>query len=364
MHHAVDHDRRRLLALAAGLAATPALALGAASVARAADRAPAAGAAPGPAPAGALSMGLLRNPVSGLIELASQKGWFREAGLAFSPVLFAGAGGPKVIQAMGGGSIALGSVSVTAALLALGSGAVPLSIVSISTDPSPAFVVIAAPDIRTLHELKGKRVATTAGTGLQYFLARALGTAGMSLADVEFVNLPVGDAQSAFLAGRVDAVVPSLNGRYYIRGIRKDAHELFTYEDFAKAPGGPARFEDYDVFVAPRSVVTSQREALRAFLAAYHGKAVPYLLAPATHATAVSEITRYVNAEQKSPTDEAAMRQQLEASRFFDQGQARAIMQSPAFRAGLEDQIRFFADAKKLPASMSLDGVIASGLLG
>jgi ABC-type nitrate/sulfonate/bicarbonate transport system substrate-binding protein len=349
----IDRSRRRLLALGAGLATTPLLA--ASQGARAAD-------AP-PSRAGALTMGLLRNPVSGLITATDHRGWFRDAGLAYSSVLFAGAGGPKVIQAMGGGNIDLGSVSVTAALLAIGSGGVPLSIVSFSTDPAPAFVLIAAPSIRTVPDLKGKRVATTAGTGLQYFLARALGKHGLTLNDVEFVNLPVGDAQSAFLAGRVDAVVPSLNGRYYIRGIRKDAHELFTWQDFGKAPGTAVRFEDYDVFIAPRSVVAEKRDALRAFLAAYHGKAVPWLLDRATHDAAVAEITRYVNAEQKTPADESAMRQQLEASRFFDLAQVRGIMQSATFRAGLEDQVRFFADAKKLPANLSLDGVIAADLL-
>lgn len=344
--HELSFTRRRALLGMGGLLASAAMR-------------PAIGAGPG----GALTMGLLRNPVSGLIALADQKGWFREHGLDFSSVLFAGAGGPKVIQAMGGGAIALGSVSVTAALLALANRAVPLSIVSISTDPAPAFVVLSAPEITGVPQLKGRKVATTAGTGLQYFLARALGKFGMTLHDVEFVNLPVGDAQSAFIAGRVDAVVPSLNGRYYIRNLRKDTRELFTYEMFGRPPGPPVTFEDYDVFIAPQSVVATHKDALRAFLAAYHGRAVPYLLAPDTHAQAIAEITRYVNAEQKSPTDEAAMRQQLSKSRFFRRPEARAIVASDGFRTGLEDQIRFFVDEKRLPAPIALDDVVVPSLL-
>ncbi|HEY1326624.1 MAG TPA: ABC transporter substrate-binding protein [Casimicrobiaceae bacterium] len=336
------------------------LALGAACAAARAWPAVAADATPGNH---ALKVGLLRNPVAGLIAIAEEKGWFRQEGLQFSPVLFAGAGGPKLIQAMGGGSVDLGTVSATAALLALASGAVPLQIVSIATDPVPAFVILSAPGIRTVPDLEGKRVATSAGTGLQYFLARALGKFGMSLRDVEFVNLPVGDAHAAFLAGRVDAVVPSLNGRYYIRNLRKDTRELFTADMFARPPGTPVKFEDYDVFVAPRGVVASQRDALRAFLAAYHGKAVPYLLDRATHANAVAEITRYVNVEQKSPIDESAMRQQLEASRFFDVADARAIMSGADLRAGLEDQLRFLGESKQLAGTIRIDDVIARGLL-
>jgi ABC-type nitrate/sulfonate/bicarbonate transport system substrate-binding protein len=311
-----------------------------------------------------LAIGLLRNPVSGLIGVTDEKGWFKAAGVDVQPITFSGAGGPKLIQAMGGGSIGVGSVSASAALLALAAKAVPLRIVSISTDPAPAFALLSAPEIRSMPELRGKRVATTAGTGLQYFLARALAKFGMTLRDIEFVNLPVGDAQSAFLAKRVDAVVPSLNGRYYIENLRKDMRALFTWDDFKKAPGPTTSFEDYDVFVAPKSVVDADAPALRAFLAAYHGKGVPYLNDPATQSAAIAEITHYVNAEQKSPIDEAAMRQQLLKSRFYDLAKAGAIVDGDAFRAGLEDQIRFFVETKQIGASIAVDDIVAKGLIG
>jgi ABC-type nitrate/sulfonate/bicarbonate transport system substrate-binding protein len=312
---------------------------------------------------GLLAVGLLRNPVSGLIAVTDQKGWFKAAGVDISTVLFSGAGGPKLIQAMGGGSVGLGSVSATAVLLALAANAVPLRIVSISTDPAPAFALLSAPEIRSMPELAGRRVATTAGTGLQYFLARALRKFGMGLRDVEFVNLPVGDAQSAFLAKRVDAVVPSLNGRYYIQRLRNDARELFTHDDFTRPPGPTTPFEDYDVFVAPQSVVEANAPALRAFLGAYHGKGVPYLRDPSTQPAAISEITHYVNAEQKSPTDEAAMWRQLLSSGFFGLSKAREIIGSDQFRGGLDDQIRFFLETRQIAATIPLDRVIVRDLL-
>ena len=310
-----------------------------------------------------LVIGQLRNPVAGVCALAEQKGWFKDAGLDLRTELFTGAGGPKLLQAMGGGSIGIGSVSATAALLALGSGAVPLRIVSISTDPAPVFAILSAPEIDSVPKLAGRKVATTAGTGLQYFLVRALAKHGMTLKDVEFVNLPVGDAQAAFLAGRVDAVVPSLTGRYYVRTLRKDTRELFTHDAFTRPPGPTTPFEDYDVFVAPASVVQSAGPALRAFLSVYHGKAVPFLRDPATQADAIGAITRYVNTEQKSPTDEAAMREQLSKSGFFDVAQTQRILRSDGFRAGLEDQVRFLTDAKQAPARIALDGVIVTDLV-
>lgn len=341
-------QRRRVLRASAGALAA---ALVHWSFARAADA------------RGGLTMGLLRNPVSGLIAVTDQKGWFKEAGVDLQTTLFAGAGGPKVIQAMGGGSIALGSVSATAALLALAGNAVPLRIISISTDPAPLFVLLSEPEIDSMSKLAGRKVATTAGTGLHYFLVRALAKSGMKPSDIEFVNLPVGDAQAAFLAGRVDAVVPSLTGRYYIRSIRKDARELFTHDMFGRPPGNPARFDDYDVFVAPQSVVESSKPALRAFLAAYHGRGVPYLRSAATQNDAIAAVTRYVNAEQKSPTDEQAMREQLLRSGFFDVAEAKRIMTSDAFRAGIEDQVKFLSESRQSQGRIALDGVIVAELL-
>ena len=86
---------------------------------------------------GSLAIGLLRNPVSGLIAVTEQKGWFKAAGVDISSILFAGAGGPKLIQAMGGGSVALGSVSATAALLALAANAISLRIARSPPIPRP-----------------------------------------------------------------------------------------------------------------------------------------------------------------------------------------------------------------------------------
>ncbi len=311
-----------------------------------------------------LSIGLIRNPVSALIELTNQKGWFREAGVELQPSLFTGAAGPKVIQAMGGGSLQVGSVSATAALLAIASQAVPLKIISISTDPAPVFVLLSSPDITSVAQLKGKKVSTTAGTGLQYFLARALSKHGLKMSDIEFVNLPVGDAQSAFLAGRVDAVVPSLNGRYFIMNTRKDTRELHKWTDFPKPPGSTAPFEDYDVFVAPQAVVEKNGAALRAFLAAYHGRGVPYLLNAATQATAISEITKYVNAEQKAPVDEGAMKAQLLGSRFFDLQTVRGIVKGDAFKAGIEDQVKYLVESKQIQAAIDVGKVVDTSLIG
>jgi ABC-type nitrate/sulfonate/bicarbonate transport system substrate-binding protein len=310
-----------------------------------------------------LRVGLLRNPVSGLIELAGKKGWYRDAGTDIQSELFTGAAGPKVIQAMGGGSLDLSSVSATAVLLAVASGAVPLKIVSISTDPAPLFMLLSNPDIDSVAALRGRKVSAPQGTGLQYFLARALGKHGMTMADIDYVNLPANDAQSAFLAGQVDAVVPSLIGAFVIQNVKPDTKRLFMLGDFTKGAGPTDPFVDYDVFVASEQAVAERGDDIRAFLAAYHGRAVPYLKDAATQETAIAEITEYVNTEQRTPTDADIVRQLMLQSGFYDLTEAKALITADAFVAGLEDQVKFFIDSGQLKSARPMAEVVAADLL-
>lgn len=310
-----------------------------------------------------IHLGLLRNPVSGLIEVAAKKGWFRDSGVDLKTVLFTGAAGPKVIQAMGGGSLGLSSVSATAAILALAGDAVPLRMISISTDPVPLFMLLGGPNIAGVPSLAGKRVSAPQGTGLQYFLARALAKHGMALKDVEYVNLPAGDAQAAFLAGRVDAIVPSLIGALIIQKIKPDTRRVFVHSDFTKGPGPTKPFVDYDVFVAPESVLASQRDSLAAFLGAYHDRAVPFLKNSATTEEAIREINDYVNTEQRTPTDIAIMRELMLTSGFFERAQAKSLMTADAFLEGLEDQVKFFVDSGQIKSSSPMKPAVVAGLL-
>ena len=310
-----------------------------------------------------LSVGLLRAPASAIVDLADKRGWFKEAGVQLNEVLFAQAAGPKIVQALGGGSIGLSFVNSTAALLGMAGGAMPLRFISIATDPSKLFAVLAQPEFDTIPKLAGKRVACTAGTGLHYFLARILAKFGMTTKDIEFVNLPAAEGQAAFVAGRVEAVVPSVNGRFSIMSTKKDAREIFTHGDFTKGPGSTQPFLNYDLFVTTESVLKSDRQALQAFLAAYHDKGVPYLLNPATRPEALKTVTEYVNVEQKNPTDAAIMKRIMDDSGFYDRKTVKQLMTRDDFRANLDFQVKFFMDLGQMKSAPDLDKAIVTDLV-
>ena len=66
--------------------------------------------------------------------------------------------------------------------------------------------IIAAPGIKSVADLKGKKVAAEEGTVDHYLLLLGLKKAGLSAKDITFVPLETGAAAAAFAAGKVDAV--------------------------------------------------------------------------------------------------------------------------------------------------------------
>jgi sulfonate transport system substrate-binding protein len=59
--------------------------------------------------------------------------------------------------------------------------------------------------IRTLADLKGKKIALNKGSNVHYLLLKGLEKAGIPYADVQTIFLPPADARAAFERGSVDA---------------------------------------------------------------------------------------------------------------------------------------------------------------
>lgn len=90
----------------------------------------------------------------------------------------------------------------------------PMGIQPQSGDPSPLMVrtdLVQSGAVKTVADLKGKKVAAAGGLGAtgSYLMARRLEQAGLSLADVELVNVGLGDQQQALINKAVDAALMS-----------------------------------------------------------------------------------------------------------------------------------------------------------
>ena len=114
-------------------------------------------------------------------------------------------GSNKALEFLNAGSIDFGSTAGSAALVARINGN-PLKSVYVYSKPEwTALVTRKDTPIKTVTDLKGKRVAVTRGTDPHIFLVRALQKFGMSEKDIVPVLLQHPDGKTALIRGDVDA---------------------------------------------------------------------------------------------------------------------------------------------------------------
>jgi sulfonate transport system substrate-binding protein len=134
-------------------------------------------------------------------------GWleeaFKPAGTEIKWVLSAGSN--RALEYLNGNSIDIGSSAGLAALLARANGN-PIRTPYIYSRPEwTALVVRKDSPVRSVADLKGKKVAATKGTDPYLFLLRSLQRAGLKRSDIEHVALQHADGRTALEQGRVDA---------------------------------------------------------------------------------------------------------------------------------------------------------------
>ncbi|MBS7778232.1 aliphatic sulfonate ABC transporter substrate-binding protein [Acidovorax sp. CCYZU-2555] len=112
--------------------------------------------------------------------------------------------GPPLLEGLGVGAVDIGAVGDTPPIFAQVAGA---KVAYVATTPSSLSAILVPKDspIKTVADLKGKRVAFGRGSSAHAVTVRALAHVGLTLKDIEPVYLSPADATAAFNGGRVDA---------------------------------------------------------------------------------------------------------------------------------------------------------------
>ncbi|WP_442942298.1 sulfonate ABC transporter substrate-binding protein [Nostoc sp.] len=114
--------------------------------------------------------------------------------------------GPPLLEALNAGSIDFGYTGESPPIFAQ-AGGVPL--VYVAYDPwSPKAEAILVPKdspIKSVAELKGKKIAFAKGSNANYLLVKALEKAGVQYSDIQRVTLTPADARAVFERKNVDA---------------------------------------------------------------------------------------------------------------------------------------------------------------
>jgi sulfonate transport system substrate-binding protein len=116
--------------------------------------------------------------------------------------------GPPLLEALNVNAIDFGHAGESPPIFGQAAGAQFLYVAH--EPPAPKGEAILVPktsSIKSVADLKGKKVALNKGSNVHYLLVKALEKAGLKYADVEPVFLAPADARAAFERGSVDAWV-------------------------------------------------------------------------------------------------------------------------------------------------------------
>jgi NitT/TauT family transport system substrate-binding protein len=224
-----------------------------------------AGTALGTAPAKAETIKIAHSTWVGYgpLYIARDKGFFKKHGVDVDLTVMED---PKLrFTALRAGQIQVIASTVDTALLYLKKPD-DFKYIAAIDDSNGGDGIVANKDIKSVKDLKGKRVAVNEGSVSQFYLNVLLAKAGLKESDLQTVNMTAGDAGSAFVAKKVDAAVtwePWLS-----RGKATDHGHLLT--DSSKTPGLIT-----DVFIVPKEYVAKHPKEMKGIVAAWN-EAVAY----------------------------------------------------------------------------------------
>ena len=181
--------------------------------------------------------------------------------------------GPPAIEAMVGGSVEAITVGSVPPLAAMFRKVADFREISICGDASGLFQIVGAPDVKSLAELEGKKIAVTSGSNFDFFLDVALEVNGLKDMPHTRVNMEPIDGQSAFIAGAVDATVPLATSRKLIYDALPDANLLVEGSQMPI----DARPSIMDVFMTTEQSIDAREEVYVEAVRAFHDQAVGML---------------------------------------------------------------------------------------
>ena len=176
---------------------------------------------------------------AGSLFVGIEQGYFEEVGLTVEPFEFQG--GPAEIAAMASGDIDISQIGHGAHSLCIQGEAVVFAFDQLSQ--ADAVVANKSKGIETAADLKGKTVAVSSGTSSEIILQFVLQDAGLTMDDIETVEMNVEGMTTALLSGQIDAAATwSPNTVTIEQALGDDYLVLGTNNDYTDQAAFPSSF--------------------------------------------------------------------------------------------------------------------------
>jgi NitT/TauT family transport system substrate-binding protein len=137
--------------------------------------------------------------------VAEQKGFFKDEGLDVQPKSFSSPG--DGLKPLLSGDLDAVLSTADSVLTVVDKAPGQLKVVYLTDTSAGADAILAKKEIKTIKDMKGRKVAATLGQCNQLLLDKALEKAGLTEKDINLVNMNPDDAGAAFAAGQIDVAV-------------------------------------------------------------------------------------------------------------------------------------------------------------
>jgi ABC-type nitrate/sulfonate/bicarbonate transport system substrate-binding protein len=201
-----------------------------------------------------------RNFQMALYPIAQERGYMQEEGIDLRPVLVRS---ELSIQAMIAGSFQF-SMAGTMGLVSVAKGGAPLKVILATNDKVLSWI-LSKPELKSLKDLKGKRIAVSGVTSATTIMAKhVLAKHGLEVdRDLSLINTGgTGNSIRALMAGSVDAIVASAGERY--AGRPSGFRELVFVGDEVKNSWGTMATTDQLIQEKPKLVAGIVKASLKA----------------------------------------------------------------------------------------------------
>lgn len=225
------------------------------------------------------------------------------------------------------GGVDIAGTGIVSALALMARGSKHLSVIGVAEDFGKVEGLFVRNDVKTVQDLKGKKIGVTFASSAHLLVLDLLSGAGLNPErDVNLVNVPAPELTAALQGRQVDAAAvwtPYFNKIRAMPDVRllADDTNFSLHKQFGVTPGP-------DVLVARQAFAKQNPDAVRAFLQTYFKAAVMLRDKPEEAARYLTELTGLSTADQIATIKEAT---------WYDLSQQKALLaQSSKFGTGLQ----------------------------
>lgn len=297
-----------------------------------------AGEIPAEPESGEITMGIQPWIGYGPWHIAEAKGFFADQGIDVNLTNFTTDN--DLSSAFASGRMDVSNAATHSALNYVEAG-VDVKMVLLEDVSTSADAILAGPDVESVADLEGQRVAYEEGATSDILLRYALQEDGLTIDDVEKVPLPAADAGSAAIAGRVPAAVTY--EPYLTTALNEDPEFELLYT----AGENPGLISD--ALIASEEVIQERPGQIAALMRAW-GQAIDFYN---SNPKAGQEIIAEAVGADVSELETA-----FEGVEFFDLEQNVKELTGPFAKKTVPEVAEVALDAGILGGEVQLDGLI------